>query len=133
MLQYASCRSGNTIKALKLGKELSASAPIPPQHYLQVPSLNTMFVAVYTVLAAAATVAFARLTPAILSHQNKTVTSQSQCNTGEVHCCNKLTKASDDEASVLLSQLGIVLEDLTADVGIECSPITGIGAGGGSW
>ena len=42
---------------------------------------------------------------------------------------------SDHEgATFLASLLGVVLEPVTAQVGIQCSPITVIGSGGGaSW
>ncbi|KAI3597612.1 hydrophobin [Moniliophthora roreri] len=41
-------------------------------------------------------------------------------------------KASSDPVGVILSLLGIVLQDLNVDVGLTCDPITVIGAGGNS-
>ena len=56
-----------------------------------------------------------------------------QCNTGPVQCCNQITDSSDPEVVGLLNQVGLILDDVIVSVGLECSPITGIGAGGGSW
>ena len=56
-----------------------------------------------------------------------------QCDTAEVQCCNHITKAGDPEAQQLLNQVGAVVDDLTVSVGIDCNPITVIGAGFGSW
>jgi len=56
-----------------------------------------------------------------------------QCNTGEVQCCNQITKGDDPSIAGLLNQVGLVLDDATVAVGVDCNPITGIGAGTGSW
>ncbi|TFK32936.1 fungal hydrophobin [Crucibulum laeve] len=56
----------------------------------------------------------------------------SQCTTGPVQCCNSVEKASSASVSKLLGLLGIVVDDVNALVGVTCSPITVIGAGGNS-
>ena len=56
-----------------------------------------------------------------------------QCDTAEVQCCNHITKAGDPEAQQILNEIGAIVDDLTVSVGIDCNPITGIGAGLGSW
>ncbi|KAF7797887.1 hypothetical protein EIP86_009093 [Pleurotus ostreatoroseus] len=61
-----------------------------------------------------------------------TVTDAGSCNTGPIQCCNIVTSADSKEATSLLGLLGIVLSDVTALVGIQCSPITVIGVGGGA-
>ncbi|EKM54145.1 uncharacterized protein PHACADRAFT_97866 [Phanerochaete carnosa HHB-10118-sp] len=61
-----------------------------------------------------------------------TPTSVSTCSTGDAQCCNSVTSASNPAAAGILSGLGIVLQGVTADVGLTCSPITAVGAGGGS-
>ncbi|KAF8916197.1 hydrophobin-251 [Mucidula mucida] len=53
-----------------------------------------------------------------------------QCATGPIQCCDTTTTATDPLVSVILSLLGIVLPDLTAIIGINCSPLTIIGVGG---
>ncbi|KAJ3541452.1 hypothetical protein NM688_g6079 [Phlebia brevispora] len=56
----------------------------------------------------------------------------SQCNTGSIQCCSQTESASSESASFLLGLLGIVLEDITALIGLDCSPISVIGVGSGS-
>ncbi|CAL1702830.1 unnamed protein product [Somion occarium] len=53
------------------------------------------------------------------------------CNTGPVQCCNSVQSAGSPEASKQLGLLGIVLGDANIPVGLTCSPITAVGAGGG--
>ncbi|KAF9484820.1 hydrophobin-315 [Pholiota conissans] len=55
-----------------------------------------------------------------------------QCNTGSLQCCASTGKATDPAISTLLGSLGIVVQDVTALVGVTCSPITVIGASGTS-
>ncbi|KAF5362901.1 hypothetical protein D9758_007101 [Tetrapyrgos nigripes] len=56
----------------------------------------------------------------------------SQCNTAPVQCCNSVQPANSAAASKELALLGIVLQDVTALVGLGCSPISVIGVGGDS-
>ncbi|KAI0822559.1 fungal hydrophobin [Trametes gibbosa] len=53
------------------------------------------------------------------------------CSTGPVQCCDKVTNAEDPVAKLLLGLLGIILGPDVA-VGLECSPISIIGIGGGN-
>ncbi|EIN05028.1 fungal hydrophobin, partial [Punctularia strigosozonata HHB-11173 SS5] len=64
--------------------------------------------------------------------QPTTTQPASQCNTGSIQCCNSVQKATDPSASALLGLLGIVLSDVDVLVGLTCSPISVIGAGGNS-
>lgn len=57
----------------------------------------------------------------------------SDCNTGPIQCCDSVQSAGSADASKLLGLLGVVVQDLNVLVGITCSPITVIGAGGDSW
>ncbi|KAK0186257.1 fungal hydrophobin-domain-containing protein [Armillaria mellea] len=54
--------------------------------------------------------------------------------TGTAQCCDSTESPSDLSPSVatLLGSLGVVVSDLTADVGVTCSPISVIGVGGTS-
>ncbi|PPQ87943.1 hypothetical protein CVT25_001128 [Psilocybe cyanescens] len=56
----------------------------------------------------------------------------SQCNTGDIQCCNSVQKADSNAVTALLGLLGIVLQDVTALVGLTCSPLSVIGIGGSS-
>ncbi|THU84056.1 fungal hydrophobin, partial [Dendrothele bispora CBS 962.96] len=56
----------------------------------------------------------------------------SQCNTAPVQCCDTVGSASDPAISKELGILGITVQDVTALVGLTCSPISVIGVGGDS-
>ncbi|RPD64626.1 fungal hydrophobin [Lentinus tigrinus ALCF2SS1-7] len=60
-----------------------------------------------------------------------TVTSASQCSTGDLQCCKSVESASSLGGTLLLGLLGIVLSDLNVLLGLNCSPITVIGVGSG--
>ncbi|PPQ96989.1 hypothetical protein CVT26_006417 [Gymnopilus dilepis] len=72
------------------------------------------------VLSAAATLAAATGSPG------------NQCTTGSLQCCNSTGTASDPSISKLLGLLGVVVQDVTALIGVTCTPITVVGAGGSS-
>ncbi|EPQ51122.1 hydrophobin [Gloeophyllum trabeum ATCC 11539] len=55
-----------------------------------------------------------------------------QCTTGPIQCCNTVTQANDPAAATILGSLGVVLQDVTALVGLTCSPINVVGIGSGS-
>ncbi|KAF5309179.1 hypothetical protein D9619_012767 [Psilocybe cf. subviscida] len=55
-----------------------------------------------------------------------------QCNTGPIQCCNSYGTAGSAPIAALLGLLGIVVGDVTAIVGVTCSPITVIGGSGTS-
>ncbi|KAF9220574.1 fungal hydrophobin [Gyrodon lividus] len=58
--------------------------------------------------------------------------SDSQCNTGSLQCCDSLQDADSGVVTALAGLLGIVLGDLTGQVGVTCTPITVIGTGSGA-
>ncbi|EIW85893.1 fungal hydrophobin [Coniophora puteana RWD-64-598 SS2] len=58
-----------------------------------------------------------------------TVTAASQCNTGDIQCCNSTSSASDPATSLLLGLLGIVVQGVDVLVGIDCSPISVLSGG----
>ncbi|KAL5533863.1 SC3_1 [Sanghuangporus baumii] len=68
---------------------------------------------------------------AILAVATPTPQSVSQCNTGELQCCNSVQSSSSDAISALLGLLGVVLQGVDVPVGVTCSPITVVGAGSG--
>ncbi|KAI0826594.1 fungal hydrophobin-domain-containing protein [Trametes gibbosa] len=56
----------------------------------------------------------------------------STCSTGPIQCCNSVQSASDPVSSLLLGLLGIVVDGLDVLLGLDCSPISVIGVGGGN-
>ncbi|KDR84489.1 hypothetical protein GALMADRAFT_237367 [Galerina marginata CBS 339.88] len=56
----------------------------------------------------------------------------SQCNTGDLQCCQSVQSASTPSVASLLTLLGVVVGSVTAPVGVTCSPISVIGLGGNS-
>ncbi|KAF9002897.1 hydrophobin-263 [Cyathus striatus] len=56
----------------------------------------------------------------------------SQCNTGEISCCNSVQKSDSPVVGVLAALLSLDISDITAQVGLNCSPLSVIGAGGNS-
>ncbi|RXW12941.1 hypothetical protein EST38_g12912 [Candolleomyces aberdarensis] len=60
----------------------------------------------------------------------------SQCNNGEVYCCeqNQEAQSVDERTSLILDLVGVDASNLQGLVGSNCSPITAIGVGSGaSW
>ena len=55
------------------------------------------------------------------------------CSTGSVQCCQSLLPANSSAVSQLLGLLGIIIDDITALVGITCSPINIVGITGTQW
>ncbi|KJA19372.1 hypothetical protein HYPSUDRAFT_143836 [Hypholoma sublateritium FD-334 SS-4] len=56
--------------------------------------------------------------------------ASSQCNTGSIQCCNSVHDAQSASLAGLFSVLSIAVESVTGQVGVTCSPITAVGAGG---
>ncbi|KAH7921165.1 fungal hydrophobin, partial [Leucogyrophana mollusca] len=56
----------------------------------------------------------------------------SQCDTGDLQCCNSVESASSPSATALLGLLGIVLSSVDVLVGLTCDPISAIGIGSGA-
>jgi len=52
------------------------------------------------------------------------------CSTGTAQCCESVESAtSGGLVSLLLGLLGVVVGDITGQVGLTCSPVTVIGVG----
>ncbi|KAM5536354.1 hypothetical protein V8D89_009952 [Ganoderma adspersum] len=49
------------------------------------------------------------------------------CNTGDIQCCNNFEDAHSPAGLALLSVLGIGVQDVTGQIGLQCNPVTVIG------
>ncbi|RDB19601.1 Fruiting body protein SC1 [Hypsizygus marmoreus] len=58
--------------------------------------------------------------------------TQTQCNTGSVQCCNSVQDAQSPGVTDILALVGIDIGAITGQVGLQCSPLTVIGAGSGA-
>ncbi|KAI5118969.1 hypothetical protein M0805_001108 [Coniferiporia weirii] len=61
-----------------------------------------------------------------------TSTPASECNTGDLQCCQSTTTSTSTEGAALLALIGVVLTDPTVLLGTGCSPISVIGLGSGA-
>ncbi|KAH9482524.1 Fruiting body protein SC3 [Psilocybe cubensis] len=55
-----------------------------------------------------------------------------QCDTGSIQCCQSVQSPTSSAVSAIFALLGIDAQDVTALVGLTCSPVTVIGAGSNS-
>ncbi|KAF9481886.1 fungal hydrophobin [Pholiota conissans] len=81
-------------------------------------------------LSALATLTLASL--AVATSVRRNGSPSNQCNTGSLQCCDSTSTASDPATAILLKSLGVVVQDVTALIGVTCSPITGVGVSGTS-
>ncbi|KDR84004.1 hypothetical protein GALMADRAFT_133382 [Galerina marginata CBS 339.88] len=75
---------------------------------------------------------FASIALATLAAATPARRNPSQCDTGSLQCCDSVQQADSAAASKILALLGITVQDVTALVGLTCTPITVIGAGSDS-
>ncbi|KAH9849340.1 fungal hydrophobin-domain-containing protein [Lenzites betulinus] len=54
------------------------------------------------------------------------------CSAGDIQCCKTIESASSDAGSALLGLLGVAVQGDDVLLGLNCTPITVIGAGGAS-
>ncbi|GLB42778.1 putative hydrophobin [Lyophyllum shimeji] len=47
----------------------------------------------------------------------------SQCNTGDIHCCNSVQEANHPYVGHLAGLLGISMGDISGQVGLTCNPV----------
>ncbi|KAK0470645.1 hydrophobin 2 [Armillaria novae-zelandiae] len=67
-------------------------------------------------------------TTVTVSGATTTVTeSASVCSSGNMQCCQSVQSGSSSAVGLLLGLLNVVLSDVTALVGITCTPITIVG------
>ncbi|KAI0682238.1 fungal hydrophobin [Earliella scabrosa] len=57
---------------------------------------------------------------------------QQSCSTGSIQCCQQTVDSKSASGGLILGLLGILLGDVTALLGLNCSPITVIGVGTGN-
>ncbi|THU84055.1 fungal hydrophobin [Dendrothele bispora CBS 962.96] len=76
------------------------------------------------------TAALATLAVAVRTRRDEI--GASQCTTGPVQCCESIQKATNPGIVKILDSLGIVVEDPDILIGVTCTPISIVGAGGDS-
>lgn len=61
-------------------------------------------------------------------------TTVSQCNTtGHAQCCNVVGRYNDPSVTAVASHIGVAVTAVDAVVGLLCSPIGALEAGGVKW
>ncbi|KAG1733393.1 hydrophobin [Suillus paluster] len=55
-----------------------------------------------------------------------------QCNTGNIQCCSGSTSATSYNAASQILGLAPLVGQVVGAVGLDCSPITAVGTGGGA-
>ncbi|EIW79530.1 fungal hydrophobin [Coniophora puteana RWD-64-598 SS2] len=55
-----------------------------------------------------------------------------QCNTGSAYCCNQVKSVQDKSVTKQLTALGVVVEGLTGQAGLDCSPLNVLSTGAGT-
>jgi len=73
-----------------------------------------------------------RATPASRARRSSPSGSPGQCNTGPIQCCDSVQNANEGIIPELLALLGLTGISPDTKVGTNCSPISGVGVGGGS-
>ncbi|KAI0076941.1 fungal hydrophobin [Panus rudis PR-1116 ss-1] len=58
--------------------------------------------------------------------------SPGACSTAPIQCCQTTAPASSDAVAPILKAIGVVVQDVNALVGLECSPISVVGVGSGA-
>ncbi|KAG7442149.1 fungal hydrophobin [Guyanagaster necrorhizus] len=82
---------------------------------------------------AAAVVMLATLASIAMAAPTTATYTGGQCNTGSMQCCNQAGPANKLPLdSTVAGILSIILPSLSVPVGISCTPISVIGAGGNS-
>ncbi|KLO09587.1 fungal hydrophobin [Schizopora paradoxa] len=95
---------------------------------MKMPSVLLKFFFLFAILAVA--IATPQPSKTTTTTVTATPTPVNQCNVGSLQCCDSVQSASSGIVQTLLKLLGIVLGDITGEVGLTCSPITGIGLSG---
>ncbi|KAF9036294.1 hypothetical protein BJ165DRAFT_1507790 [Panaeolus papilionaceus] len=57
---------------------------------------------------------------------------ENSCNTGPVQCCNSLNAPGSAGYAEGLGLIGVVVQNLSGQVGLQCNPVTAIGVGSGA-
>ncbi|KAI0737159.1 hypothetical protein C8Q80DRAFT_1276631 [Daedaleopsis nitida] len=66
---------------------------------------------------------------AILAAATPTPAQDESCSTGAIQCCQQVVPASSSSVAPVLSAIGVVIQNVDALVGLQCSPITVVGLG----
>ncbi|PPQ73658.1 hypothetical protein CVT24_007634 [Panaeolus cyanescens] len=53
------------------------------------------------------------------------------CNTGNLTCCSEIQDVGSYDADIIAALVGVSVDDVTGQLGLQCNPITVIGVGTG--
>ncbi|CDO71933.1 hypothetical protein BN946_scf184940.g80 [Trametes cinnabarina] len=73
---------------------------------------------------------FPRLAAIVLLALPALVVAQ-DCATGPIQCCNQVQPATSTAVAPLLAAIGVAVQDVTAQVGLGCTPVSVIGVASG--
>ncbi|PPR00782.1 hypothetical protein CVT24_000747 [Panaeolus cyanescens] len=86
----------------------------------------------FSKLAVVFTVAFGALSVAAGGTYTDENGIEYSCNSGPVQCCNSVQQVGSYDATAIAALIGVAAQDITGQLGVQCNPITGIGAGTGA-
>ncbi|KAI0674329.1 fungal hydrophobin [Trametes maxima] len=73
--------------------------------------------------------AFAVLALPVFAAATPSVLRRGDCNTEDIKCCESVHETNENAVSALLGVLGLDAGSINGQVGVQCSGVSGVGAG----